>query len=84
MVMNLPASRRLRFNLCVRKIPWRRKCYPLLYSCLENPMDRGAWRAIVHEVPKDSDITEELNNKNKTLNLGGQRKTFFSPTYPKD
>ena len=21
---------------------------PLLYSCLENPMDRGAWRAIVH------------------------------------
>ena len=20
--------------------------YPLLYSCLENPMDRGAWRAI--------------------------------------
>ena len=23
---------------------------PLLYSCLENPMDRGAWRAIVHGV----------------------------------
>ena len=22
--------------------------YPLQYSCLENPMDRGAWRAIVH------------------------------------
>ena len=22
---------------------------PLQYSCLENPMDRGAWRAIVHE-----------------------------------
>ena len=21
---------------------------PLLYSCLENPMDRGAWRATVH------------------------------------
>ena len=21
---------------------------PLQYSCLENPMDRGAWRAIVH------------------------------------
>ena len=25
---------------------------PLQYSCLENPMDRGAWRATVHEVPK--------------------------------
>ena len=23
--------------------------YPLQYSCLENPMDRGAWWAIVHE-----------------------------------
>ena len=23
---------------------------PLQYSCLENPMDRGAWRAIIHRV----------------------------------
>ena len=23
---------------------------PLQYSCLENPMDRGAWRATVHRV----------------------------------
>ena len=23
---------------------------PLQYSCLENPMDRGAWGAIVHRV----------------------------------
>ena len=22
--------------------------YPLQYSCLENPMDKGAWRAAVH------------------------------------
>ena len=22
--------------------------YPLQYSCLENPMDRGAWQAIVY------------------------------------
>ena len=26
--------------------------YPLLYSCLENSMDRGAWRATVHGVTK--------------------------------
>ena len=25
---------------------------PLQYSCLENPMDRGAWKAVVHGVTK--------------------------------
>ena len=30
----------------------------LQYSCLENPMDRGAWRAIVHGGLKESDTTE--------------------------
>ena len=25
---------------------------PLKYSCLENPKDRGAWRATVHRVTK--------------------------------
>ena len=25
---------------------------PLQYSCLENPMDRGAWRPTVHKVAK--------------------------------
>ena len=30
---------------------------PLQYSCLENSMDRGAWRATVHAV-KESDMTE--------------------------
>ena len=33
--------------------------YPLQYSCLENSMDRGAWRTTVHEVT-DSDMTEQL------------------------
>ena len=27
--------------------------YPLQYSCLENPTDRGAWRATVHGVAKN-------------------------------
>ena len=26
--------------------------YPLQYSCLENSMDRGVWRATVHGVTK--------------------------------
>ena len=25
---------------------------PLQYSCLENPMDRGTWRAAVHRVTR--------------------------------
>ena len=27
-------------------------CYPFQYSCLENPMDSGAWGATVHGVTK--------------------------------
>ena len=37
---------------------------PLQYSCLENPMDRGAWWATVQGVAKELDVTE------KTLMLG--------------
>ena len=31
------------------------------YSCLENPMDRGAWWAIVPWGCKESDMTEQLS-----------------------
>ena len=43
--------------------------YPLQYSCLENPMDRGAWRAIVHGVTKESDMTEQLSNNKQSVNV---------------
>ena len=32
----------------------------LQYSCLESPMDRGAWRATVHEVTKSGTRLEYL------------------------
>ena len=32
--------------------PGGRHGNPLQYSCLENPMDQGAWRAMVHRVTK--------------------------------
>ena len=31
--------------------------HPLQYSCLVNPMERGAWRDILHEVAEESDMT---------------------------
>ena len=44
--------RRLRFDPWVGKIPGEGNDNPLPYSCLGNPMDRGAWRATVHGIAK--------------------------------
>ena len=30
---------------------------PVQYSCLKNPMERGAWQATVHGVAKELDMT---------------------------
>ena len=45
------------FNPWVRKIPCGGNGNPLQYSCLGNPMDRGAWRATPWG-HKESDMTE--------------------------
>ena len=34
---------------------------PLQYSCMENPMDRGAWRKTVHGVTKELDTSERVS-----------------------
>ena len=34
------------------RFPGERNGNPLLYFCLGNPMDRGAWQAIIHSVPQ--------------------------------
>ena len=41
---------------------------PLPYSCLENPMDRGAWKAVVHEVT-ESGRTEQLTHTRTELSI---------------
>ena len=38
----------------LRRSPGEGKGKPLQYSCLGNPMDRGAWWAIVQEVTRES------------------------------
>ena len=43
----------------------------LQYSCLENPMDRGAWWATVRVVTKELNTTERLSTEQK----------LFSETY---
>ena len=56
MVKNLPANAEEVRD--VASIPGLEKSLggghgnPFYYSCLEHPMDRGAWRAMVHRVAK--------------------------------
>ena len=38
---------------------------PLQYSCLANPMDRGAWWATVHEVTKSWTQQKQLSTNNR-------------------
>ena len=48
---------------------------PLWYTCLENPMDRGAWWATVHGVTEESDSAERLST---TTTITKMRTHFLS------
>ena len=53
MVKNLAAMRKTQVqSLGWEDSPGERNDNPLQYSCLENSMDRGPWRATVHSVAK--------------------------------
>ena len=41
---------------------------PLLYSCLGNPKDRGAWQATVHGVTKELNTTYQLKQQSVYVN----------------
>ena len=43
---------------------------PLQYSCLGNPMSRGAWWATVHGVAKESDASGDSVGKAPACNAG--------------
>ena len=58
MVKNLPANAGDTSSIPgLERSPGEGNVNPFQYFCLENPMDRGAWRAIVQEVTKKSDTT---------------------------
>ena len=49
---------------------------PIQYLCLENPMDRGAWRATVHRVAKSQTRIKQFSiNSTSDNHLIGKR--FF-------
>ena len=67
-----PACQRWRckscvFDLWVVKIPWRRKWHPLRYSCLGNPMDRGAWQVTVHGAAKSQTQLSDWTQGNRDI-----------------
>ena len=74
-VKRLPTMRETR----LRSLGWedpleKEMATPLQYSCLENPMDRGAWWAAVHGVTKSrtrlseySTLTDIILNSHMTF-----------------
>ena len=51
-VKNLPPLRDMGLILGLGRSPGGGDDNPLQYSCLENPLDRGAWQATVHGAAK--------------------------------
>ena len=51
----------------LRISPGRGHGNPLQYSCLENPMDRGAWWATVHRVAKSQTQLNRLSTQNTSV-----------------
>ena len=54
---------------------------PLQYCCLENPMERAAWRAIVHGITKSQTRLRDLHFQDKYLGQSQQRRISSTFTY---
>ena len=50
--------------------------YPLQYSCLENPTDRGAWQAAVHGVARIGHDGDTITLANEEAGLCNPGSTF--------
>ena len=62
MVKNLPAMQETWVRSLEGRSPGGGHGNPLQYSCLENPMDRGAWWATVHGIAKSRTQLIDLND----------------------
>ena len=51
---------------------------PLRYSCQENPMDRGAWQAAVHEVQR---VRYNLTTENELIGHHIDITLYISPSF---
>ena len=65
MVKNLPANvGDVSLIPGLERFPGKGNGNPLQYSCLGNPMDRGAWQATVHRVAKTQTlVTKQYQQK---------------------
>ena len=56
----------------------------LQYFCLGSSVDRGAWCATVHEIAKECDTTEQLNNNTAkySQNVYRTHSSFFQQEGP--
>ena len=57
---NIGRLKRHRFDPWIGRSPGGEHGNPLQYSCLENPMDRGAWQAAVHRVTQGQTQLKQL------------------------
>ena len=71
------------------RYPGERNGDPLQYSCLENPMERGAWQARVHGVTRELDTTEHGHMHTHTMlslfkvdGKGTQSYIYIYPFFP--
>ena len=50
--------------------------YPLQYSCLENPMDRGVWWATIYGVAKSWKVGPDLGTKQRVWEIVSKKVIF--------
>ena len=62
MVKNLHAMQETRIPSLDGEDPLEKDMATHQYSCLENPMDRGAWQATVHRVSKSQTRLKQFSN----------------------
>ena len=69
MVKNLPANARDASSIPgLGRSPVEGHCNPFQYSCLENPMDRGALQATVHRVTQSQTRLKQLRTHTHSIN----------------